>query len=193
MLRAMRLEAQRTRCPQRRRSEPAGGRGGRKDAQGLPRWGQGCPTVGRGTQFVPLSPRMRSWQLPARPACLPSFSLSSRQLNCLHSFFFFSLCKKTACPSDLSKSSTAAPDGETPRSRTPARLQNMPCATSGHGRSPCAFQQPPVQEVFFGLMAIFARFSKAGREAAALVSPTSPSLSLLFRTHQPISTFWYQI
>ena len=152
--------------------------------------------------------RARTRQLPTRPACPPSFSISIRQFDCLYSFFFFSFflpCRNPAYPSDLSKSSIPAPDRETPRSRAPAGLpaasseQNMPCATSRHGRLTLSLPFTAVSSpggVFWShgnFCQLFSDWKRSSRHAGLPPLPPAQTFHRFSQTSQPISAFWYQI
>lgn len=183
--------------------EQAGGRGGGKDAQGLPCWG--ATLLHHRSEDRSLSAQHMGCMvapedaLLATGSCPPALGVSPFPLDnliiCAH-FSLFLPCRNPAYPSDLSKSSIPAPDGETPRSRAPAGLpaassqQNMPCATSRHGRLTlslpfAAFSSP--DGVFWAhgdyfFLPAFQWLEGKQQARRALVSPTSPSLSLLFTT-----------
>lgn len=179
--------AQGTCCPQERVLEQAGGRGGRKDAQGLLCWGatllhhrskdRSLSAQHRGCMYVPKDTLLA---MGSCPPLLPALQGSSFPLDnsvaCTHfSFFFLSfshaeiqpihqICPKAASLLLMERPHAARhPPGCLPPAQSTTCLVQPPTM----GGSPCPFplQQSPLQEGFFGLMTVFASFSVAGREA----------------------------
>lgn len=184
-------------------------RGGRKNAL---LGGSTAPALlVRSTASLPsvlvscLSLRMHSL-LAAHTSHLPSkllhFHLAIQSLALVFLFPFFLPCRNPAYPSDLSRSSTAAPDGRPPTvghlwaACHPFSAEHALCNHPPHLAHPVPSHPSGLwsrKGVFLGLRAIFVNAAVAGREAAGTQGPqlstsTSPSQPSLL-----ISTLWCQI
>lgn len=196
-------------------------RGGRKKRrqEGCPAVGQHCSSTSSedhslssqctGSMFVHKDALLgtgswtRTRQLPTHPTCPPSFSISTWQLDRLHSFFFFLSFSHAeiqpihqTCPEEAQLLLMGDPHSKAPVGcLPPAQCRTCPVQPPTRAGSSCPFpaQQSLVQEGFFGLMAIFASAAVAGREAAGTQGPQLSTSTSLSQPSLPTSALWRQI